>query len=333
MARRGHRILGGLAAVAVACAVVAPVAPASAGGALVPPQAGGSGGTEYGSAVAALGRPVAARFHVAPGRVVAGGRLPTIRLRLDEPGVPKVRARIVLRPRKGSGHIVRVVLGGVSTGRELRPAWPAGTVLAAGRYSVLVHATDPAGHALRRTGRSPGRTTLTVVAPAPKPAPKPVPAPLPVAVPAPPAPVLPSALGLGRFPVAGPHSYGQGFGVDRGDHVHQGVDVFGAQGLPIVAPLAGTVRFTDYQASAAGEYVVLHAASGPDLFFAHCVRGSTAVKVGQAVLAGQGLCSLGATGDASGPHLHFELWPAGWRTGAKDSVPVDPLAQLKAWDR
>jgi hypothetical protein len=189
MARRRDRILGGLAAVALGCALGAPVAPASAGGALAVSPSGGVGGPEYGSALASHGRPVAARFAVAPGRVVAGGRLPSLRLRLEESGVPRVSARIVLQP-LGAGRVVRVPLGAVRTGRTLRPSWPAGTVLAAGRYRVLVHATDPAGHALRRGRRRPGRAALTVL---PKPKPKPErkpspPAPPPAVVPAPAAP-------------------------------------------------------------------------------------------------------------------------------------------------
>lgn len=320
-------LLGGLAAT--------PGASASAGGALAVSPSGQPGGPEYGGALADPSRPVAMRFAVAPGRVVAGGRLPSLRLRLDEPGVPRVHARIVLLPRSRGGRVVRVLLGGVHTGRTLRPAWPRGTVLAAGRYRVLVHATDPAGHALRRRPRHTGRASLTVL-PKPKPKPKPAPVPAPAApappVPAPPPAAAPAPAGSGVFPVAGPHTYGDGFGAPRQGHVHQGVDVLADEGLPVVAPLAGTVRFTDFQPSSAGEYVVLHAAAGPDFFFAHCVRGSTAVAPGQAVTAGQRLCSVGHTGDAEGPHLHFELWPNGWRTGAADSVPADPLAQLRAWD-
>lgn len=330
MPRSPQRTLGGLVATLVAGgALLAPVAPASAGGAAAPQSSGGDGGTEYGSVLAAAGRPVASSFRVAPARVTAGGKLPGIALRLDEPGVAAVRARVVLLPVAGSGSVVRIDLGQVRTGTTLRPGWPRGTALAPGRYLVRVHASDPAGRTLERPAKATGRLTLTVLA-KPKPAAKPVPpAPAPV-VPA--APVTPSGA-PGTFPVAGPHTYGDGFGADRGTHVHQGVDVLAAEGLRIVAPTAGTVRFTDYQASAAGEYVVMHSAAGPDFFFAHCVRGSTAVKPGQAVAEGQLLCAVGSTGDAHGPHLHFELWPNGWRTGAKDSVPADPLAQLRAWDR
>jgi len=328
MPRIRQRALGGLVATFVGGgALLAPVAPASAGGAAVPAGSGAQGGTEYGAALAPRGRPVASRFRVAPARVVAGGPLPRIALRLDEPGVPKVRARIVLWPQRGDGRSVRVDLGRVRTGALLRPGWPEGTRLAPGRYVARVHASDPAGHTLRRERRTPGRSRLIVV---PKPTPKPAPAPAP-APDAPLAPITPAGA-AGTFPVAGPHTYGGGFGADRGDHRHQGVDVLGAEGLAVVAPTAGVVRFTDYQAGGAGEYVVLRSVAGPDFFFAHCVRGSTRVTESQLVAEGQPLCAVGTTGRATTPHLHFELWPNGWRTGAGNSLPVDPRAQLTAWE-
>ena len=304
-------------------ALLTPAAPASAGGASIPSRSGAEGGTEYGSALAPRGRPVASRFRVSPTHVVAGGRLPRIALRLEQAGVPELRARIVLRPLGGTGRAVRIDLGRVQTGALLRPAWPEGTELTPGRYVVRVHATDPAGRRLLRKGRASGRSTLTVTAP---------PAPLPARTPAP-APLAPltSAGAAGTFPVAGPYTYGDGFGAGRGDHRHQGVDVLGAAGLAVVAPVAGIVRFTDFQADGAGEYVVLRTFTGQDLFFAHCLRGSTRVSENQAVPEGRPLCAVGSTGRSSAPHLHFELWPNGWRTGAQSSVPVDPLAQLKAW--
>jgi murein DD-endopeptidase MepM/ murein hydrolase activator NlpD len=141
---------------------------------------------------------------------------------------------------------------------------------------------------------------------------------------------MPAPTGTGVFPVAGPHTYGDGFGAGRSGHTHQGQDILAASGTPVVAPVAGTISSTAYQAGGAGYYIVEHAVDGRDLFFAHCLANSTTVSTGQAVAEGQQLCAVGMTGDATGPHLHFEIWPNGWH--AAGSQPIDPLPQLQAWD-
>ena len=103
-----------------------------------------------------------------------------------------------------------------------------------------------------------------------------------------------------------------------------------AAGTPVVAPFGGTVSSTSYQASGAGEYVVLDGADGRDYFFAHCLRRSTIVAEGAAVAAGAPLCQVGATGTTSGAnHLHFEIWTVGWRVPG--GTPIDPLPELRAW--
>jgi murein DD-endopeptidase MepM/ murein hydrolase activator NlpD len=136
----------------------------------------------------------------------------------------------------------------------------------------------------------------------------------------------------GVFPVQGAYSFGgpdARFGAKRNGHVHQGQDVIAAEGTPVVAPVGGVVIARAYQAGGAGNYVVLHGADGRDYVFMHFEDGSTAVVKGQTVRAGDLLGRVGATGDADGPHLHFEIWPDGWY--APGSAPIDPLPDLEAW--
>ncbi|MEA2368923.1 MAG: peptidoglycan LD-endopeptidase LytH [Thermoleophilaceae bacterium] len=135
------------------------------------------------------------------------------------------------------------------------------------------------------------------------------------------------------FPVRGWHSFGGAgsrFGAPRSGHIHQGQDVTAAEGTRLVAVHSGTVRFVDYQ-SAAGVYVVIHDSGGKYEFaFMHLQHGSVAVRPGQHVKAGQRIGRVGHTGDATGPHLHFEVWVGAWQTGGQ---PIDPLPLLKRWDR
>lgn len=136
------------------------------------------------------------------------------------------------------------------------------------------------------------------------------------------------------FPVrGGPHSYGgpeNRFGAPRSGHTHQGQDILAAEGLSDVAPLAGSIIATGNQPGGAGWYVAEHTQVGFDLFFAHCETGSVRVSAGQTVTPGAELCKLGSTGDATAPHLHFEMWVGGWH--AKGGHPIDPLPYLEAWE-
>src|SRR3989442_168666 len=79
----------------------------------------------------------------------------------------------------------------------------------------------------------------------------------------------------------------------------------------------------------AGIYIVMHA-SGTSYDFAlmHIQPGSVAVHVGQTVAAGEQIAKVGHTGDAQGPHLHFEVWVGPWQTGGH---PIDPLPLLQSW--
>lgn len=315
------------AAVAVTTMGLTSAAPASAGGT---PTALRSGGAAYGSPLPVPARhPVAQRLAPTPREITAGHRAPAIRLRVRQRGIASVRARLVVLRLPGNRPVARRRLGWVKTGRTLTVRLPKAVKLRTGRYLVRLHVKDPRGRTLRRTGDYPGRARIVVRRPRPAPAPVP-PAKAPAPTPALPAP---SPAGMGRFPVAGPFDFGgpdARFGAGRAGHIHQGQDIMAEAGTPVVAPYAGRISSTSYQAGGAGEYVVLDGADGRDYFFAHCVRGSTAVADDAPVVAGQQLCQVGATGATSGhPHLHFEIWQVGWRVPG--GAPIDPLPELLAW--
>jgi Peptidase family M23 len=131
------------------------------------------------------------------------------------------------------------------------------------------------------------------------------------------------------FPIAGPHTYGDPFGVQRSGHVHQGQDVMANCGTPLVAVHTAKVKFVGRQ-SLAGNYIVISSDDGTaDYVYMH-LRDKPLVAKGDEVTTGQTIGYVGRTGDATACHLHFELWPApGWYTGGQ---AVDPGPTLKAWD-
>jgi murein DD-endopeptidase MepM/ murein hydrolase activator NlpD len=138
---------------------------------------------------------------------------------------------------------------------------------------------------------------------------------------------------LWKFPVRGRHDYGGAsarFGAARSGHRHQGHDVFARCGTRLVAPRGGRVQYRAYQ-GAAGYYVVLDMwHTGIDSVFMHLQKPATAAA-GAKVRTGQKIGYVGETGNASGCHLHFELWTKpGWYQGGS---PFDPLPKLKKWDR
>ena len=132
------------------------------------------------------------------------------------------------------------------------------------------------------------------------------------------------------FPIRGAHSYGDGIGAPRAGHTHQGQDVFAACGTRLVAARGGRVQYSGYQ-SAAGNYIVIDGRStGVDFVFMHLASPSPH-RTGQVVKTGETIGEVGETGNASGCHLHFEMWAApGWYEGGSF---MDPTPRLKRWDR
>jgi len=316
-------------------ATALPAAPAQAtGGASAP---GPHGGYLFGQPPEPRLR--VARFAVAPA-ALRPGRPARVTFRLSGPG-RRVRVWLELR-RVGAGagraRVRRVALGARGVGRTHRLRWtPDPAALAPGRYRARLKAVP---RQARRGAAISRRSHLELLAPPPPPpAPEPTPAPpapTPAPTPAPaapPAPAPPAPSGPGVFPVQGPYDLGGDdarFGDVRPTHVHRGQDIVAAEGTPVVAPRPGVVFFRDYQANGAGHYVVLRGDDGRDYVFMHFRPGSIVVERGARVAAGQRIAEIGHSGHASGPHLHFEIWPDGWFSSPA-SAPVDPLPDLLAW--
>lgn len=125
--------------------------------------------------------------------------------------------------------------------------------------------------------------------------------------------------GSGNFiwPVNGPIV--SPFGM-RWGRLHAGVDIAVPSGTAIRAAAAGTVAFTQPDASSGGygNYTCIVHGGGISTCYAH--QSSFGVSTGQQVSQGQVIGSSGCTGHCLGPHLHFEVRVNG--------VPVDPLGYL-----
>jgi hypothetical protein len=290
---------------AVALLALPATGQAQSSGATVPAATGGAG---YGASVPVL---TATRFRVAP-RTLTPGVPARFRYRID--GAQRsARVRIELLAVGVRRPAATIRMGWKRTGRTLIRTWtPPAAVLPPGDYVARLHAVDRRGRTLRRTAHASGRSALTVTQPPP--------------IPAPLAPVV----GSGRFPVQGKYTYGDRFGVKRGTATHRGQDILAASGTPVVTPRAGVVSWRAYQAQGAGNYVVIEADDGRDFVFMHLLDGSVTVAKEATVRAGQVIGQVGQTGDASAPHLHFEIWPSGWYS-SDDSQPVDPMSDLQAW--
>jgi murein DD-endopeptidase MepM/ murein hydrolase activator NlpD len=137
--------------------------------------------------------------------------------------------------------------------------------------------------------------------------------------------VSPGAGGYG-FPLDVAFSWGDGFGAGRD---HEGQDLFAPCGSPILAVRDGRVQQVGYEANA-GNYVVIDGSGTKvDTMYAHMLD-RTALRRRAHVAGGEQIGQVGSTGNASGCHLHFEIWSApGWYEGGHPMPNVGQL--LRSW--
>jgi hypothetical protein len=114
-----------------------------------------------------------------------------------------------------------------------------------------------------------------------------------------------------RAPIGGP------FG-PRGTGFHPGIDLAAATGTPVGAAAPGRVVFADFHGGGYGNLVEVAHGSGVVSMYAHL--SAITVRVGTTVGTGTRVGRVGASGEARGPHLHFEVRVRG--------AAVDPLPAL-----
>ena len=85
---------------------------------------------------------------------------------------------------------------------------------------------------------------------------------------------------------------------------HAGIDISAPRGSQISAAMPGTVVYAGWL-SGYGKLVVIRHANGLSTRYGHC--STIRVRKGQTVKAGQAVANVGATGVATGNHLHFEV--------------------------
>lgn len=100
---------------------------------------------------------------------------------------------------------------------------------------------------------------------------------------------------------------------------HSGMDIAVPTGTPVKAPAAGIVTFANPDLYLTGGTLVLDHGFGISSNFLHLSRID--VKVGDRIEQGQTIAAVGATGRATGPHLH---WGMNWF-----DVRIDPLLVLE----
>jgi murein DD-endopeptidase MepM/ murein hydrolase activator NlpD len=91
----------------------------------------------------------------------------------------------------------------------------------------------------------------------------------------------------------------------RGDEFHAGIDYPANRGTPVAAAGRGCVSSAGYDSGGYGRLVVVQHRAGMTSWYGHLSR--IGVRPGECVVAGSRIGRVGATGDATGPHLHFEL--------------------------
>lgn len=184
---------------------------------------------------------------------------------------------------------------------------------AAADTAAAAAAAPSTGNSSSDTSAASGSSSTATATATPAPAAAPAPAPVPASPP-------PSNAGSGIVcPVAGSHVFTDTWGAPRsGGRSHEGVDMMAPRGTPLVAVESGYAQFKTTRLG--GNSVWVGGASGTRYFYAHLSawEGSS-----RNVSKGEVIGYVGATGNTSANHLHFEVHPGGGRA-------VNPYPYVRA---
>ncbi|PIQ45243.1 MAG: hypothetical protein COW04_08620 [Deltaproteobacteria bacterium CG12_big_fil_rev_8_21_14_0_65_43_10] len=89
---------------------------------------------------------------------------------------------------------------------------------------------------------------------------------------------------------------------------HNGIDISSSPGNPVTVTADGIVSFAGWH-GIGGNIVVVEHGFGFSTVYAH--NKTIEVKIGQKVKRGDVISYVGSTGEATGPHLHYEVWENG----------------------
>jgi len=133
--------------------------------------------------------------------------------------------------------------------------------------------------------------------------------------------------GSALFIPSSAHSISQGF---KPQEDHEGIDIVGQSGTPVIAALGGIVISSYYEPLFGNRVVIDHGRDERGLFIKgrYFHLNKRLVHEGDKVLRGQQIGELGSTGIlAIAPHLHYEL-----RSGHKpDQYMFDPVNPHRFW--
>ncbi|CAB3389851.1 peptidoglycan DD-metalloendopeptidase family protein [Kyrpidia spormannii] len=105
------------------------------------------------------------------------------------------------------------------------------------------------------------------------------------------------------------HLISSPYGEWRGRESHPGVDIAAPYGAPVYASNGGRVIFAGWDSGGYGNCVRIDHGNGVVTIYGH--MSQVLVSPGQAVAQGQVIGHVGATGEATGPHLHYEVHAGG----------------------